>query len=134
MVNRRKFLSLVGTAALAPRVLGAAGRSSLIEHPDPRPDIDGSLVLSSEQLSKAPERVVALFDGIRAIPHIADGIGCNCGCSALPTYRSLLTCYYETGMARGCMICQGEARLVIARHAEGQTLEQIRRAIDARYG
>jgi hypothetical protein len=135
MVNRRKFLSLVGAAALAPRMLGAATRSgSVIVHPDPRPDIDASLVLSPEKLAKSSEKVVALFEGIRAIPQIADGIGCNCGCSALPTYRSLLTCYYETGMARGCMICQGEARLVIARHAEGQSLEQIRRAIDARFG
>ncbi|MFT7553669.1 MAG: hypothetical protein ACI9BV_004007, partial [Rhodothermales bacterium] len=102
--------------------------------PEPRLDIDSSLVLDGEQLEGASKKVKEIFGMIREIPQIADGIGCNCGCAAMPTYRSLLTCYYETGMARGCPICQGEARLAYRRHQEGQTLEQIRRAIDARYG
>ena len=57
---------------------------------------------------------------------------CYCGCELLGN-RSLLTCYSPTGMARGCPICQGEARLAYRRWKEGQSLEQIRRAIDARY-
>ena len=47
--------------------------------------------------------------------------------------RSLLTCYHEGGMARGCPICQGEGRLAYGRWKEGQSLDQIRRAIDARF-
>ena len=105
-----------------------------VPHPDPRPGIDASGVLTREQLKGLPDEVVEIFDMVREIPAIADGIGCNCGCSAFPTYRSLLTCYYETGMARGCHICQGEAKLVYRRHKEGQSLAQIRRAIDARFG
>jgi hypothetical protein len=66
------------------------------------------------------------------MPHIADGLACYCGCELLGN-RSLLTCYSPTGMARGCPICQGEARLAHRRWKEGQSLEQIRRAIDARY-
>jgi hypothetical protein len=40
----------------------------------------------------------------------------------------------EGGMAMGCAICQGEARIAYRRHEEGQDLAQIRRAIDARFG
>jgi len=36
-------------------------------------------------------------------------------------------------MARGCLICQGEGRLAYRRWKEGQSLDQIRRAIDARF-
>ena len=105
-----------------------------IVHPEPRPDIDGSDVLSHEELAAFGEDVREIYDMVREIPHVADGIGCACGCAALPGYRSLLTCYHEGGMAFGCVICQGEARLAYRRHQEGQSLERIRAAIDARYG
>ena len=128
-VSRRTFLSLIAAAAALPRIGKAA-----IKHPDPRPGISSEKVLTHEQLKGLSKSVIDVFDKVREIPEIADGIGCNCGCSRMPTYRSLLTCYYETGMARGCNICQGEAKLVYRRHKEGQTLDQIRRAIDARFG
>lgn len=101
-------------------------------HPDPRPGIDAGKVLTAEQLS-VPD-LAGLFDSIREIPHIADGILCYCGCARVTGYRSLLSCYEKPGMAQYCEICQGEARLAHARWKEGQTLAQIRRAIDARYG
>jgi hypothetical protein len=71
---------------------------------------------------------------IREIPEVADGIRCYCGCAVLPGYRSLLTCYEEGGMAQFCVICQGQARLAHRRHGEGQSLDQIRNAVDARFG
>jgi hypothetical protein len=37
-------------------------------------------------------------------------------------------------MAMGCNICQGQAKLAHRRFKEGQDLERIRRALDARYG
>lgn len=103
------------------------------EHPEPRPDVDGSRVLTAEQLTDSPH-VIDLFDGIREIPHVADGIRCHCGCADLEGYRSLLSCYEGAGMARWCEICQGAARIAVGRTREGQTLDQIRRAIDARFG
>lgn len=103
-------------------------------HPDPRPGIDGSKVLGAEDLSGFPH-LVSLFDSIREIPHIVDGIRCYCGCADLDGFRSLLTCYEApAGMARFCEICEGQGRLACNRSKEGQSLEQIRRAIDARYG
>jgi hypothetical protein len=132
--SRRDFvlrapLALAWLALFRPTQVAAR-----VAHPDPRPGIDGSSVLTAEAVAAFGDDVRDVYDMIREVAHVADGIGCACGCAALPTYRSLLTCFHAGGMAMGCAICQGEARLVHRRHREGQSLEQIRRAIDARYG
>jgi hypothetical protein len=90
-------------------------------------------VLSAEELAKFPN-LMPLYDGIRAIPHIADGIECMCGCAGEPGYRSLLSCFEEGRMALGCMVCQSEGRMVVRLHNAGRTLAQIREAVDARFG
>ena len=76
----------------------------------------------------------SIFQAVRQIPEIVDGIRCQCGCADLPGFYSLLSCYESAGMARICVICQGEARLALRLHQGGKTLDQIRAAIDARYG
>ena len=130
--NRRSFLSLM---------LGGIGLSVIPEkvfagsvHPEPREGIDASDVIPDEDIAKFGKSVQEVFNMIREIPEIADGIGCYCGCHTRPGYRSLLTCFHEGGRGMGCPICQGEAKLAYRRHKEGQTLDQIRRAIDARFG
>lgn len=102
-------------------------------HPTPRKGITAAKVLASAQLAARPD-LQELFDGIRAIPAVADGIRCSCGCAELPGYYSLLSCYEGDAMAKICPICQGAGRLTIRLHAEGQTLGQIRVAVDAQYG
>jgi len=84
---------------------------------------------------KAHPPAIAAFDEERTIPELLDGIRCKCGCAGDAGLRSLLSCY-EGGnaMALDCDICQGEARLAYRLHGEGRTLDQIRAAIDARYG
>ena len=111
--------------------IGAGDRNVAFRHPDPRPDVDASLVLASGDVSAES---ADLFDGIRAIPEIADGIGCHCGCGAMPDMRSLLSCYEGIGMAQFCVICSGEGRMAIDLHAQGRSLEDIREAIDRRFG
>jgi len=103
------------------------------EHPEPRPGIDASGVLTHDELADAPH-AIPTFDKIREIPEIADGIFCHCGCAALPGYRSLLICYEDPGMAKWCEICQGEGNLTYRLHKAGKTLDQIRAAIDAKFG
>jgi hypothetical protein len=135
-IPRRRALKLLATlaAALVPLPAAAAGLRLLQpKHPAPRPGIDASRVLAGADLADAPH-LVALFDGIREIPHIADGIRCYCGCAQIEGYRSLLSCYEGVGMAKWCEVCQGQGRLAHNRWKEGQTLDQIRRATDARYG
>ena len=136
--SRRRFLELLAGAAAAlgawPGAIAASAGAPLQSvHPDPRPGIDASRVLTAERLEHAPD-AVKFFEWVREIPQIADGIGCYCGCARVEGYRSLLSCYESPGMAQHCLVCQGQARLAYNRWKEGQTLEQIRRAIDARYG
>jgi hypothetical protein len=78
--------------------------------------------------------LIELFDGIRAIPHIADGIGCHCGCREFGDHYSLLTCYEGESMARSCPICQGEGRVTVRLAKAGKSLNEIRAAIDAQFG
>jgi hypothetical protein len=110
--------------------MGLEGRQRFA-HPEPRPDIDGAGVLRS---SDVLPHVAELFDGIRRIPDIADGIGCHCGCGAMPDMRSLLSCYEGIGMAQFCVICEGEGRMAVSMRAQGHTLGEIRAAIDRRFG
>ncbi len=137
MISRRSLIRLLSTAPVAFVALGLRPRAlsgKILSHPEPRAGITGDDVISAEQLRSEgfDDDVIALYDGIRAMPEIADGLACYCGCELMGN-RSLLTCFHPTGMARGCQICQGEARMAIRRHAEGHSLERIRRAIDARY-
>ena len=74
-----------------------------------------------------------LFDSVRKIPEVVDGIRCNCGCTNPPEFYSLLSCYEGHGMARDCHICQGQGRLAVRLHREGKSLDDIRTAIDAKF-
>jgi hypothetical protein len=159
LVGRRRFLGLVlrgaglgaagatGLAAAPAALAGASngttrtgsttaesarsGDERSFAHPDPRPGVDGTNVLETADVQP---HVAELFDGIRAIPHVADGIGCHCGCGAMPDMRSLLSCYEGVGMAQFCVICEGEGRIAVRMAAEGATLDEIRQAVDRRYG
>ena len=132
-VNRRSFLTDVwrlGVLALvAPDGALAAVVPSPWRHPDPRPDVDGSKVLAKDAVMP---HVAELFDEIRRIPHLADGVACRCGCGEIPGMRSLLSCYEGVGMAQFCQICEGDGRLVARLAAQGKTLDEIRADIDRR--
>ncbi len=124
----------MGMVAVA-RPAWASGRTRrpLPEHPTPRLGITAAKLPTHEQLADAP-RAQVVFDAVREIPEIVDGIRCHCGCAENPVFYSLLTCYEGTdAMAKACPICQGQGRLAARLHKEGKTLDEIRVAIDARY-
>jgi len=137
--SRRHFLAacsgvVLGSAVSAGPLWGAARLRRLDPgHPTPRPGITAANVLPDSALVDYPDCKSA-FDAIRAIPQVVDGIRCNCGCADLPGFYSLLSCYEGAGMARMCPICQGQGRLAARMHTAGKTLDEIRAAIDARYG
>src|SRR5512132_1879698 len=88
-MNRRRFVvtSSAGIAALlAPRKSGWAHTD--LPHPTPRPGVTGEHVLTHEQLADSP-KLIPLFDSVRKIPEVMDGIRCNCGCTEPPLLRSL---------------------------------------------
>jgi hypothetical protein len=139
--SRREFLSFCSAAGLLLFI--SPGRARLkacahghhrprVDHPEPRPGIDASKVLTREQLTDHPDAISA-FDQVREIPQIADGIRCSCGCASREGYYSLLTCYEGEGMARHCEVCQGTGRLAYRLHKAGKSLKEIREAVDARF-
>ena len=151
-VTRRAVIDAIGracaaaslglvTGGLSPRSAQAGLRRHICRppgltgpHPEPRPGIDASHMPAVERVRGHPHAVTA-FDEGRAIPGILDGIRCQCGCASEAGMRSLLSCYEgNDAMALDCDICQGEAHLAYRLHGEGRTLDQIRAAIDARYG
>jgi hypothetical protein len=142
--TRRRFLARTAGALLAlagvMRARPAEARGLMTRarqsgpgpHPTPRPGIDASKVLTRDALTEHPG-AEPVFDMVRKIPQIVDGIRCQCGCADLPEFYSLLSCYEADGMAQHCAICQGEARLAFTMHEQGKSLDQIRAAIDARF-
>ena len=134
--SRRSALFTVLAAGagflLLPRRVRAAAIRRLA-HPTPRAGITGAKVLRAANRAKSPH-LVELFDGIRAIPQIADGIGCHCGCAELSGHYSLLSCYEGEAMAKACPICQGEGRVTVRLAKAGKSLDEIRTAIDAQFG
>lgn len=142
--SRRDFLSFCAAALLAVmpearrapewRAMCHAPHPGPHSHPTPRPGITAAKVIPSDQLGPWAAAAPA-FDEVRQIPEIVDGIRCNCGCAETPGYYSLLTCYEgDEAMARVCEICQGQGRLAYRLHQAGKSLDEIRAAIDARFG
>ncbi len=137
-LTRRGLLGLFGAGllgALIPAPLRAAARASRnrAPHPDPRPNYTADKVLTADQLG-GNEELIALFDAVRKIPQVVDGIRCSCGCAELPGFYSLLTCFEgEHSMSKWCPICIGLGSFVVRLHGRGRTLAQIREAVDARY-
>ena len=137
IISRRRLLALVPAALLGaalrtrPAYARPTGRAGG-KHPDPRPGIDASKVLPADRVGDPA--VAAIFDMVREIPHVADGIHCYCGCAGIPEQYSLLSCYEADGMAQVCRICQAQGRLVHRLHKAGRSLAEIRDAIDAEFG
>src|SRR5258708_1540999 len=97
LTTRRRFLALTALATMLPasRVFGlrtALTRIAPGDHPTPRPGFAADKLPTREQLADVPE-AVPIFDLVREIPQIIDGIRCNCGCAESKQYYSLLTCY-----------------------------------------
>lgn len=137
LLTRRSWVivSLAGLAAL-PRPLrgqaSAAGAGPV--HPTPRPGITGAKVATRDMLDGDPV-LTELFDAVRKIPHLVDGIRCHCGCADISGHYSLLTCYEGAqAMARICPICQGEGRVAVRMAKADRSLADIRIAIDAQFG
>ena len=137
MTTRRRFVAMLPVtlfAGIHHARRCAPGMMRVSDHPTPRPGITSAKVLTKDQLGEHKD-AVPVFDMVREIPEVVDGIRCQCGCAASEGFYSLLTCYEgENAMAKMCHVCQGEGRLAVRLHKEGKTLDEIRAAIDAKFG
>ncbi|PYP20190.1 MAG: hypothetical protein DMD54_01200 [Gemmatimonadetes bacterium] len=101
-------------------------------HPDPRPGVTAEKILPDAFIPRNPGATEAYAAARRAAGTL-DGVYCHCDCSKHAGHRSLLTCFESTHGAY-CDICMGEATLASQMSAQGQSLEQIRAAIDRQFG
>ena len=131
-LSRRQFVASAVALLLLPRRAHAMRVGG--PHPTPRAGITAAKVLTNDKLDDNAN-LITLFDGVREIPEIVDGIRCQCGCAGSEGFYSLLSCYEgDDAMAKICHICQGEGRLAVRLHKEGKSLDAIRAAIDAKFG
>lgn len=113
-------------------VLGlATTRAANAHHPDPREDPSSLTVDSSIRYASYP-RVAQVYEMAAAIPHVLDGLYCHCECSRHSGHRSLLTCFQDDHGA-GCDVCLAEAALAYRMTNEGESLKEIRGAVDDLY-
>lgn len=133
-IPRSAALRLLGTALLVAvvrsRDLLAMPRRGF-KHPAPRPGITAANVLPEAKLAGKKKRVKDSFAAVRSRPEIFDGVLCPCHCEG--EHRSLLVCF-ETDQPMGCLACQEAALFVEKRAAKGESLDQIRKAVDEEWG
>jgi hypothetical protein len=120
--------SVVAIGALLLVASPGGGRG----HPDPRPGVTGERVLSAASFA-GYDRVVRSYEAARQYPEILDGLYCYCDCRHHFGHRSLLTCF-ESEHGASCDVCLDESWMAVEMHRQGKSLEEIRRAVDARFG
>ena len=124
---------VAGVAVVALAVVLVRPRAgNAAAHPDPRPGITAERVLPAAMVPQGPGTLEA-YEAARRVPQVLDGIYCHCNCSKSIGHRSLLTCF-ESNHGSGCDICMGEAMLAAQMAGSGNSLAQIRKAIDAQFG
>jgi len=101
-------------------------------HPDPRPGITAAKILPDSAIPNNPGAMDA-YAAARRAPATLDGVYCHCNCSKHAGHRSLLTCF-ESDHGAFCDICMGEAILASQMAARGESLLDIRAAIDRQFG
>lgn len=124
---------VAGAAVMAlAAVVTLTRRGAAAEHPDPRPGIGADQVMPDNMLMGGPG-VGEAYAAARAVPGTLDGLYCHCDCSKHFGHRSLLTCF-ESDHGSQCDICMGEAILAQRLVGQGNSLQQIRKEIDAAFG
>jgi hypothetical protein len=124
---------IAGACALALVIVLALGRPGhALVHPEPRPGVTAERVLPPSMLPDT-RGVLEAYAAARKAPQVLDGLFCHCQCARNFGHRSLLTCF-ESDHGSRCDICIGEATLATELAERGSTLQQIRHAIDDRFG
>ena len=103
-----------------------------VAHPEVRASAPTAKVLQASVFASQPD-VARVYAMAEQIPQVLDGLYCHCECAEHSDHYSLLTCF-ESDHGAHCDICLGEAELAYKMAKEGKTLEQIRAAIDAKFG
>ena len=123
---------VAGAAGVALLAVLFVAQPAAGSHPDPRPGITADRVLTDLAIPRTDGSAEA-YAAARAAAGTLDGVYCHCDCSKHAGHRSLLTCF-ETEHGAYCDICMGEAIMAAQLASRGTSLQEIRAAIDARFG
>jgi hypothetical protein len=138
-LDRRGFVRRLAAVALAaggargPLLTAGGVAAAPRHHPDPRPGITASRVLTEAELPADDAESRRAFAIARERPALLDGLACVCSCVDSARHRSLLACY-ETSHPTSCPGCLDEAALAGRLAAEGRDLDEVRRAVDEAFG
>ncbi|HEX4560598.1 MAG TPA: CYCXC family (seleno)protein, partial [Gemmatimonadales bacterium] len=133
-LSAKRLPWIVAGAAIHALVLLVAipRRGTASIHQAPRPGITADSVVPQAMVMHTPGAAES-YAVARQIPQVLDGLYCHCDCSKHMQHRSLLTCFTGDHAAQ-CDICMGEAMLAGRMAAAGNSLDQIRKAIDEQFG
>jgi hypothetical protein len=134
-LSRRRAIARMAAALgvlCLPRSLYGQGRDPF-PHPEPRAGITGEKVIATADLGTTNRNTIAAYDAARAHPATFDGLYCVCECDKNMGHRSLLGCF-ESRQAIGCHSCREQAQLVVKMLDKDQTLPEIRKAFDEKWG
>lgn len=123
---------VVGLAVLAAGLALVAMRGANDPHPAPRGGLTAADVAPASRYAAYP-RIAEVYEMAAQIPGVLDGLYCHCDCSKHSDHRSLLTCFQDDHGA-ACDVCLTEAALAYRMTTEGQSLKEIRAAVDGLYG
>lgn len=133
--GRRKLPWLVTGVALVGIVGLLVYKANASHHPAPRTDDEAVLAMSVMPASAFGNdpRAANAYELAALVPGTLDGLYCYCHCKENAGHRSLLTCF-QSRHAAACDVCMGEAELAYRLRAQGESLDAIRRAVDAEFG
>ncbi len=104
------------------------------QHPAPREGVTAAHVMHTSAVAPRYGALAAEAYLVAArMPAVLDGVRCLCNCQANFGHYSLLSCFEELHGA-GCQICQDEALLAADVTGGGASLQDVRDAIDRRWG
>lgn len=124
-------IAAAAVMAIAALLLMARGASA-DRHPEPRPGITAAGVLAPSTYA-GYDQIVRAYVAAQQVPQVLDGLTCYCQCRENFSHRSLLSCF-QSEHGASCDICQIEAMMAEDMHRQGKSLEEIRQAVDARFG
>jgi hypothetical protein len=113
-------------------LVATSRRGHAVVHPDARPGVGAERVLPPSLVLDTPGALEA-YAAARSAPQLLDALYCHCQCARNFGHRSLLTCF-QSDHGSQCDICMGEAMLATQLAGQGNSLVQIRHAIDERFG
>ena len=133
MVHKRRTVLKVALASIAATFAGACGAG---ENPAEVRTIDGvpnfpTFVYATEKSIAGYQAAIAHRDTVAWVP-------CYCGCGQDPRFKNLLDCFVTAenkwdAHASSCEICLDESLDVAKLRAQGNTMVEIRGAINAKY-